>query len=275
MIITSLLALCSMSLSPIQAKTFTVGGPNPAAQIFSVESQSDFEDFIGTTNQVSGKLTYDPKTKTGTANVSVKVGSIDTGIPLRNDHMKSAGWLDADKFPEATFVVTDTKAMGGDKYKVSGKLTLKGVTKSISGEAIVKIYLQPGANVPNAISQITSAAQAVIRGMPPGITPPLVIRYSASNVPIVQASLGSDTLSEQQIFDLTTNVLRPGMASVPGAQIPYPYGGKQRQVMVDIDPEKLYGFNLSPADISAALNNQNLILPSAPPRSARRNSTSA
>ena len=140
MIITSLLALGSMSMPLVQAKTFTVGGPNPAAQIFSVESQSDFEDFIGTTNQVTGKLTYDPKTKTGTANVSVKVGAIDTGIPLRNDHMKSAGWLDAEKFPEATFSVTDTKALGSDRYKVSGKLTLKGVTKSIAGEATIKYF---------------------------------------------------------------------------------------------------------------------------------------
>ena len=135
-------------------------------------------------------------------------------------------------------------------------------SQSLYGIAVVKVFLQPGAKVENAIAQITSAAQAVVRGMPVGTTPPLVIRYSASNVPIVQASLGSETLSEQQLFDLATNYLRPGMATVPGAQIPYPYGGKQRQVMVDIDPQKLFGFNLSPADVSAAINNQNLVLPS-------------
>ena len=108
---------------------------------------------------------------------------------------------------------------------------------------------------------ITAAGQAVVRSMPPGTTPPLIIRYSASNVPIVQVSLGSETLSEQQLFDIAANYLRPGMAVVPGAQVPYPYGGKQRQIMVDIDPDKLFGWKLSPADISAALNAQNLVLP--------------
>ncbi len=106
-----------------------------------------------------------------------------------------------------------------------------------------------------------ASAQATLRNMPPGIFPPLVMRYSASNVPILQASLGSDSLDEQQLFDLATNALRPGMASVPGAQIPYPYGGKVRQVMVDIDPEKLYAWKLSAAEVTAALNAQNLILP--------------
>lgn len=135
-------------------------------------------------------------------------------------------------------------------------------SQSMNGVGVVKIFLQPGAKIEAATAQITAASQAVLRGMPPGTTPPLVIRYSASNVPIVQASMGSETLSEQQLFDLAANTLRPGMASVPGAQIPYPYGGKQRQIMVDIDPEKLYAFNLSAADVSAALNAQNLILPS-------------
>ncbi|MFT3881594.1 MAG: efflux RND transporter permease subunit [Gemmatales bacterium] len=98
--------------------------------------------------------------------------------------------------------------------------------------------------------------------MPPGIFPPLVMRYNAANVPILQASLGSDSLSEQQLFDQATTGLRPGMATVPGAQIPYPYGGTVRQIMVDIDPEKLYAWKLSAADVSNAVNAQNLILPS-------------
>lgn len=135
-------------------------------------------------------------------------------------------------------------------------------SQSLNGTGVVKIFLQPSARIDAAVAQITAASQTVLKSMPPNITPPLIIRYSASNVPIVQASLGSDTLSEQQLFDLAANFLRPGMATVPGAQIPYPYGGKQRQVMVDIDPSKLYAFNLSAADISNAINAQNLILPS-------------
>ncbi len=135
-------------------------------------------------------------------------------------------------------------------------------SQSLNGTGVVKIFLQPNARIDGAVAQVTAASQTVMRGMPPGITPPLIIQYSASNVPIVQASLGSETLSEQQLFDLAANVLRPGMATVPGAQIPYPYGGKQRYIMVDIDPEKLYAFKLSAADVSSAVNAQNLILPS-------------
>jgi multidrug efflux pump subunit AcrB len=134
-------------------------------------------------------------------------------------------------------------------------------SQSLYGTAIVKLFLQPGADVEGAVSQTVASAEAVLRNMPPGIFPPLVLRYSASNVPIIQVSLGSDTLSEQQLFDLATNTLRPGMASVPGAQIPYPYGGAVRQIMIDIDPEKLYAWNLSAAEVSSAINAQNLILP--------------
>ena len=135
-------------------------------------------------------------------------------------------------------------------------------SQSLNGTGVVKIFLQPYARIDGAVAQITAASQTVLRGMPTGMTPPLIIQYSASNVPIVQASMGSDTLSEQQVFDLAANGLRPGMATVPGAQIPYPYGGKQRYIMVDIDPEKLYAFKLSAADVSNSVNVQNLILPS-------------
>lgn len=134
-------------------------------------------------------------------------------------------------------------------------------SQSLNGVSVVKIFLQPGSAVDGAVSQAVASAQAVIRNMPPGSVPPLIMRYSASNVPIVQLSLGSETLNEQELFDLATNSLRPGMASVPGAQVPYPYGGRVRQVMVDIDPVKLFAWKLSAADVSAAVNVQNLILP--------------
>lgn len=135
-------------------------------------------------------------------------------------------------------------------------------SQSLNGISIVKIFLQEGANIDSAISQVVATSQQVLRAMPPGIFPPLVMRYNAANVPIVQVSLGSDTLNEQQLFDNATNGLRPGMATVPGAQVPYPYGGTVRQIMIDIDPEKLYAWNLSAADVSAAVSVQNLIAPS-------------
>src|SRR5207248_3157665 len=97
--------------------------------------------------------------------------------------------------------------------------------------------------------------------MPPGTTPPLIIRYSASNVPILQAALGSDSLSEQQLFDLGTNFIRADIATVQGAQIPWPYGGKQRQIMIDIDPQRLYAWGLSPRDVNNAIGLQNVVLP--------------
>lgn len=135
-------------------------------------------------------------------------------------------------------------------------------SQSLNGISVVKIFLQEGANIDSAISQVVATSQQVLRSMPPGIFPPLVMRYNAANVPIVQVSLGSDTLNEQQLFDSAANGVRPGMATVPGAQLPYPYGGTVRQIMIDIDPEKLYACNLSPADVSAAVSVQNLIAPS-------------
>ncbi|WP_397569844.1 efflux RND transporter permease subunit [Schlesneria sp. T3-172] len=135
-------------------------------------------------------------------------------------------------------------------------------SQSLNGISVVKIFLQEGANIDSAISQVVATSQQVLRSMPPGIFPPLVMRYNAANVPIVQVSLSSDVLNEQQLFDNATNGLRPGMATVPGAQVPYPYGGTVRQIMIDIDPEKLYAWNLSAADVSAAISVQNLIAPS-------------
>ena len=134
-------------------------------------------------------------------------------------------------------------------------------SQSLAGIAVVKIFFQPGAKIEAATAQVTAISQTSLRQLPPGATPPLIIRYSASNVAILQASLGSDTLTEQQITDLGQNALRGSLAVVQGAQIPFPYGGKTRQVMVDLDLQKLSGYGLSPADVSNAVNAQNLILP--------------
>ncbi len=143
--------------------------------------------------------------------------------------------------------------------------TVSGIShiesQSLNGIAVVKLFLQPGADINEAVAQTVSTGQTVMRNMPPGMPPPNIMRYSASNVPIVQLSLGGDGLNEQQLFDLATTQLRPGMASVPGAKVPYPYGGTMRQVMVDIDPVKLYAWKLSANDVAEAINSQNLILP--------------
>jgi multidrug efflux pump subunit AcrB len=134
-------------------------------------------------------------------------------------------------------------------------------SQSLYGIGVVKVFFQKGAKIEAATAQITAVSQTAIRQMPPGMQPPLVIRYSASNVPILQLAISSPTLSEQELFDLTVNFLRPRLVTIPGIQIPYPYGGKQRQIMVDLDPDKLYAYNVSPADVSDAVNAQNLILP--------------
>ena len=134
-------------------------------------------------------------------------------------------------------------------------------SQSLTGISVVKVFFQPGVHIDAATAQITAVSQSVLKQLPPGATPPFIIRYSASNVPIIQAALESDTLSEQQLFDYGTNFVRPDFAIVQGAQLPWPYGGKQRQIMVDIDPARLYGFGLSPRDVNNAITNQNIILP--------------
>ncbi len=135
-------------------------------------------------------------------------------------------------------------------------------SQTLTGNSIIKIYLQPGADVPQAIAQTTAISQTAIRSMPPGAIPPLILRYSATSVPIMMLALETDTLSEQQLFDYGINFIRAEIATIPGAQIPYPYGGKQRQIMVDIDPARLHGAGISPRDVNTALSNQNVILPS-------------
>jgi multidrug efflux pump subunit AcrB len=134
-------------------------------------------------------------------------------------------------------------------------------SQSLNGIAVVKINLQPTAKIEAATAQVTAVAQTAIRTMPPGTQPPLIIRYNASNVPILQLSLSSKSLTEQQLFDYAVNFIRPQLITIPGVQMPYPYGGKQRQIMVDLDPDRLYAWGISPADVSNAINTQNLILP--------------
>jgi multidrug efflux pump subunit AcrB len=135
-------------------------------------------------------------------------------------------------------------------------------SQALNGVSVTRVYFQPGAKIEEATAQVTAISQTALRLMPPGSNPPLILRYSASTVPILQLSMGSNTLSEQQLFDISAQFLRTELATVQGAMIPWPYGGKQRQIVVDLEPDKLYSYGLSAADVSNAINVQNLILPS-------------
>src|SRR5580693_234150 len=133
---------------------------------------------------------------------------------------------------------------------------------TVSGQAIVRIYLQPGASLDTANAQVTAISQTALRQLPPGTLPPLIINYSASSVPILQLGLSGNGLSEQQLNDLGQNFLRPQLVTVPGAVVPFLYGGKQRQVMIDLNPDLLQSKGLAPQDVLNAVQQQNLILPS-------------
>jgi len=152
------------------------------------------------------------------------------------------------------------------QFERAATTTVSGIehieSQSLAGVSVVKIYMQPSSSVDGAIAQVAAVSQPILKQLPPGATPPLVMAYSASNVPILQLGLSSPTLSEQEIYDLGTNFLRTGLATVQGAQLPLPVGGKVRTVVVDLDLQKLFAWGLSPADISTAVNTQNVILPS-------------
>ena len=134
-------------------------------------------------------------------------------------------------------------------------------SQSLNGISVVKYFFQPGADEVLSYSQITGVSQTALRQVPPGTTPPFILAYNASTVPIIQLALSSDSLSEAAIFDAANNVIRTELATIPGAAIPYPYGGKQRQVQVDLDPQALRSKGLSGTDVVAAIAAQNLIIP--------------
>src|ERR1700683_3828644 len=135
-------------------------------------------------------------------------------------------------------------------------------SQSVYGLGVIKVFFRPGTNVQGAIAQITAIGQTTVRQLPVGTTPPLIISYSAATTPIIQLGLSSKTLREQQLFDLGQNFLRNFLATVPGAATPYPYGGKLREIQVDLDLPKLQSYGLQPNDIVNAVNAQNIILPS-------------
>jgi multidrug efflux pump subunit AcrB len=134
-------------------------------------------------------------------------------------------------------------------------------SQSINGRAIIKVFFQPGADINAAVAQVSAISQPILRQLPPGTTPPFLLAYNASSVPILQLGLGGRGLSEQALFDYGVNFIRTRLVTIPGCAIPYPYGGKQRQIMVDIDPAAMQSKGLSPADVTNAIANQNLIIP--------------
>jgi multidrug efflux pump subunit AcrB len=132
---------------------------------------------------------------------------------------------------------------------------------SIAGQVIVKVYLQPGASLDTANAQVSSASQFILRNLPPGILPPQIIDFSASTVPILQLGLSGKGLSEQQLNDLGLNFIRPQLVTIPGAVVPNVYGGKQRSIMLNLDPKLLQSKGLAPADVLSAMAAQNVVLP--------------
>jgi len=135
-------------------------------------------------------------------------------------------------------------------------------SQSLNGLAIIKIFFQPHVDIGSAVAQVTAICQVQLRQLPPGTNPPFIIQYNASSVPVLMLGLSGAGLNEQQLFDLGTNTIRTQLATIEGAQTPFPYGGKQRQIQVDINIASLQAKGLSPADVVNAISAQNLIVPS-------------
>jgi multidrug efflux pump subunit AcrB len=135
-------------------------------------------------------------------------------------------------------------------------------SQSLNGIGVIKVFFQPHVNIGSAIAEITAIGQVQLRSLPPGTTPPFIIQYNASSVPVMQLGLSGQGLSEQQLNDIGTNLIRTRLATVEGASLPYPYGGKQRQIQVDLDLHAMQAKGVSPTDVVSAINAQNLIVPS-------------
>src|SRR5881275_237997 len=133
---------------------------------------------------------------------------------------------------------------------------------SYDSTGVIKVFFQPGTNPSTAVAQLTAVSQTILRQLPPGTTPPLIIQYDASTVPILQFGISSNKLSEQEVFDIALNEIRVGLISVPGISIPYPYGGKQRVVSVDLDPKAIEANNIVQSDVVSAITSGALTYPS-------------
>jgi multidrug efflux pump subunit AcrB len=150
------------------------------------------------------------------------------------------------------------------QYSISANVNgIKNMeAQTLDGLSVQKIYFQPDVNLDLAIAQVVSATNAIRALLPPGIQPPIVVQFNASSVPVLQIDLSSDSMNEQQLYDYGIYRVRQQLAPIPGVTLPTPAGGKYRQIMVDIDPEKLLATGLTPLDVVNAVNTQNLTLPS-------------
>ena len=166
------------------------------------------------------------------------------------------GGLDADNMSKRIVGVTE-RALSTSVNNIQ-----RTESQSYYGVGVIKIYFQPNVQIDLAIAQVTALSQSILRNLPPGILPPQILKYDASSVPIVQLSLGRQGLSQEQLFDFGQNFIRSQVAAVKGAAVPLPYGGESRAIMVDVDPTKLAANHLTATDISTALSNQNVVLPS-------------
>jgi multidrug efflux pump subunit AcrB len=143
-------------------------------------------------------------------------------------------------------------------------------SNSFNGIAVIKVYLHQGASIDAAISEVTAECQTILKTLPPGITPPNILSYNAANVPVLELSVSGAKFSEQQLYDYATNFIRTQLATVQGATIPLPYGGKTRAVSVDLDPRKLQAYGISPQEVSTAINQQSVIVPSGTAKIGKR-----
>src|SRR5215813_14353491 len=135
-------------------------------------------------------------------------------------------------------------------------------SQSLSGVSIIKVFFHQKAKVEAAVAQLAASSQSVLKSLPTGITPPNILRFNASSVPILQLGISSDTLTEQQLYDYGYNFIRTQLANVEGATFPLPYGGRPRQISVDLDPRALFAQGLSASDVTNAINSQSIIMPS-------------
>jgi len=180
-------------------------------------------------------------------------------FPDINIPVISVGWNYTGLSPEQ---MEDRIVSNYERYLTTAVDSIEHIeSQTVAGRSVVKIFFQPGANVPMALTQVTATSQSIIRSLPPGIAAPLIITYSASAVPIVQLGMKGEGLSEQELFDYAANLVRNQMATVPGTSIPWPYGGKQRQVSVNVDISALQAKGLTPVDVVNTVSSQNLALP--------------
>src|SRR5260370_27078912 len=187
-------------------------------------------------------------------------------FPEINIPVVSVIWTYAGVSPEEMADVITTRSEPG--ITPTANDTEHQESQSLNGLSIIKVFFHPNAKIEAGVAQLAAQTQAVMHVLPVGIQPPSILRYNAATVPILQLGLSSDTLSEQEEYDLGYNFIRTQLANVQGASFPLPYGGRPRQIMVDINPQQLYAHGLSASGISTAFNDQRLIIPTVPATTA-------